>query len=186
MTDQEFEKSIEDGLRRAGKNISPRRGLLSEIIRKTPVTDGDVPRYSVREGRLMDVFSAKPWKVFVSAAALIFVVAVGIASQQPLFKKSLNSAIFQVAGNQKGEFNADKIGDREMPLAKESSAENNVVEKKDNYPLTADDVDVAVIAILASLDEEYPELSDEADSSFLDDESEVINNFIQIYDESTI
>lgn len=198
MNDKELEKFIQETLSAEAKKITPPRGLLLEIIKRTPVTKNQDERYYNQNRNAVENFFSAFWKINKLPAGVLagtlLVIAVIIAGRQfgavvaPDLIKQKPAGIIAALDNQtKDSAGQIKAG---QPLAAESAPKetSDATEQNNfNQPLTAESVDEAVVAILAASSEEDSALIlDDADEKLMDEDSEAINNFTQIYDESEI
>jgi len=196
MNDSEFEKFIQETLSREAKKITPSRGLLLEIIKRTPVTKNQDERYYNQEMNTEENFftiwrkiNKFPASILAGTLLIIAVIIAGwqsgiITADWAKQKPAEKIAVLDKTSDSAGQAKVDQpLAAKSAPQAISDATEQNNL----NQPLTAESVDEAVVAILAASSEEDLALTEEnADEILLDEDSEAINNFTQIYDESEI
>ncbi|MDD5527459.1 MAG: hypothetical protein PHO56_00595 [Patescibacteria group bacterium] len=165
MNDSQWEKLIAESLREAGKKIEPPRELLAKIITAAKTAVDLKPSSPVNknwQGNFNFIFSRK---LFISAGAIMIMLAVFFSLPANL-KQVHQSANVNLTANHP----AVDIADQNI----------------NNQPLTTDDVDEAVTAILASVSDENPASTDVDDQSLIDADSSAINNLMQNYDQTQL
>ncbi|HTW96098.1 MAG TPA: hypothetical protein VMD74_00365 [Candidatus Methylomirabilis sp.] len=165
-----WEEKIENTLRHAGKKIIPPRELLAKIITVAETEKQSPARIALADGWLLKFFS---WRTFALVGAAAVLVVVLIPSRPSIIQSNIpsNSSLAQKSS-------------ATVAVTPAVSEENTVI-NSNSKPLTADDIDAAVVAILADTSEEDSDLpADTVDQSSFADESSAINNFIQTYDEN--
>jgi hypothetical protein len=175
MNDSQWENFIADSLSEAGKKINPPQSLLAEIITKAAAKK----EKSWQQG-FSFIFSQR---VFVSAGTIMILLAV-FFSVPANFHQTVNKTVNQTANiNQPANVEPAVIpASPELP-----KADIAVQDINNNQPLTTDDVDAAVIVILASaFDEDSTLTNDVGNESWSDNDSAAINNLIQTYDQDQL
>lgn len=164
MDDKQWEKLISESLSGAGKQIAPPRELLAAIIAKASLAEktktADWKRY-------FDLFFGR--KIFFSAGMILVLLAIFFSVPANLKLINQHACVLTQAGPIISDVPQATIADQDI----------------NNQPLTADDVDAAATAILASYSDEDSTLQNDVSDESLsaDADSLAIKNLINNYDQ---
>jgi hypothetical protein len=157
MNNNEWEQFIAKGLKEANATINPPRELLAKIVA------AESGRRTNRQPYL-NLFSAHKFFIFASVAVFLLLVVSVLPNTLSKVNKHNDTAISSYV------LPAKLLADK--------------TEINNNQPLSTDDVDDAVTAILASASDEDSAIKDQVDSEYSSGEdNEAIKNLIQNYDQ---
>jgi hypothetical protein len=178
MKNDKIENLIIEALRAEGKKIVPPRELLENIVRNSIVTKKEAGRYlnGTDKVRLSPINSMFNWKIFVGAGALMTITSLLIIAQAGI---KIPSA--EISGPPTSFSAVGKV-------AEEKTIQGSIADSGVVAPVSVDNVDETVNAILSDSLTEDEALAGEdaeavlADADYID--NKVIDNFIQIYDQN--